>query len=158
MAMESKTIRKWLAALAVDTSENVSEPENYTSSFNPFPALVIGVTGSVMAAHSQVYLFQVCTAKSLKQCFSLFLQPQVQIHALWGNLLLAFAVMRCLTYFFLWVAPPRSTLPSRPPTEALASFFLTCGGLSFIFSTEEVTIMAMRRGRDGMHMAVLSGW
>lgn len=155
--MESKTIRKWLAALAVDTSENVSEPENYTSSFNPFPALVIGVTGSVMAAHSQVYLFQVCTAKSLKQCFSLSLQPQVQIHALWGNLLLAFAVMRCLTYFFLWVAPPRSTLPSRPPTEALASFFLTCGGLSFIFSTEEVTIMAMRRGRDGMHMAVLSG-
>ncbi|KAJ7368171.1 cytoplasmic protein [Mycena albidolilacea] len=134
MAMESKTIRRWLAALAVDTSENVSEPENYTSSFNPFPALVIGVTGSVMAAHSQVYLFQ------------------VQIHALWGNLLLAFAVMRCLTYFFLWVAPPRSKLPSRPPTEALASFFLTCGGLSFIFSTEEVTIMAMRRGRDDIMM------
>ncbi|KAF7355193.1 hypothetical protein MSAN_01435000 [Mycena sanguinolenta] len=134
MAMESKTIRKWLAALAVDTSENISEPETYTSSFNPFPALVIGVTGSVMAAHFQTYLFQ------------------VQIHALWGNLLLAFAVLRCLTYFFLWVAPPRSTLPSRPPTEALASFFLACGGLSFIFSTEEVTIMAMRRGRDDIMM------
>ncbi|KAJ7276261.1 hypothetical protein B0H12DRAFT_11121 [Mycena haematopus] len=134
MAIESKTIRKWLAALAVDTSENISEPETYTSSFNPFPALVIGVTGSVMAAHFQTYLFQ------------------VQIHALWGNLLLAFAVLRCLTYFFLWVAPPRSTLPSRPPTEALGSFFLACGGLSFIFSTEEVTIMAMRRGRDDIMM------
>ncbi|KAF7352908.1 hypothetical protein MVEN_01258100 [Mycena venus] len=134
MAIESKTIRKWLAALAVDTSESVSEPENYTSSFNPFPALVIGVTGSVMAAHFQTYLFQ------------------VQIHALWGNLLLAFAILRCLTYFFLWVAPPRSTLPSRPPTEALGSFFLACGGLSFIFSTEEVTIMAMRRGRDDIMM------
>ncbi|KAJ7086752.1 hypothetical protein C8R44DRAFT_820961 [Mycena epipterygia] len=134
MAVESKTIRKWLAALAVDTSETVAEPVTYTSSFNPFPALVIGVTGSVMAAHFQTYLFQ------------------VQIHALWGNLLLAFAVLRCLTYFFLWVAPPQSTLPSRPPTEALGSFFLACGGISFMFSTEEVTIAAMRRGRDDIMM------
>ncbi|KAJ6539208.1 cytoplasmic protein [Mycena capillaripes] len=134
MAIETKTIRRWLAALAVDTSETVAEPATYTASFNPFPALVIGVTGSVMAAHFQTYLFQ------------------VQIHSLWGNLLLAFAVLRCLTYFFLWVAPPRSTLPSRPPTEALGSFFLACGGLSFMFSTEEVTIAAMRRGRDDIMM------
>ena len=40
-------------------------------------------------------------------------------------------------------------LPSRPPTEALGSFFLACGGLVFMLSTEEVTIAAMRRGRDG---------
>ncbi|KAJ7781386.1 hypothetical protein B0H16DRAFT_1498226 [Mycena metata] len=130
MALESKRIRKWLAALAMNTSETVTEPATYNSSFNPFPALVIGVTGAVMAAHYQTYLFQ------------------VQIHALWGNLLLASSVMRCLTYFFLWVAPPQSTLPSRPPTEALGSFFLACGGVSFMFSTEEVTIAAMRRGRD----------
>ncbi len=68
---------------------------------------------------------------------------------LWGNLLVAFSVLRCLTYFFLWLGPPRSMLPSRPPTEALGSFFLACGGLSFMFSTEELTIAAMRRGRDG---------
>ncbi|KAF7301386.1 hypothetical protein MIND_00703800 [Mycena indigotica] len=134
MAVESKTLRRWLSALAVDTSENVETPATYTSSFNPFPALVIGVTGSVMAAHFQTYVFQ------------------VQIHALWGNLLLAFAVMRCITYFFLWVSPPRSTLPSRPPTEALASFFLAAGGVSFVFSTEELTIAAMRRGRDDIMM------
>ncbi|KAJ7179263.1 cytoplasmic protein [Mycena filopes] len=138
MALESKRIRRWLAALAVDTSESVAEPATYTSSFNPFPALVIGVTGAVMAAHFQTYLFQ------------------VQIHALWGNLLLAFAVLRCLTYFFLWVAPPRSTLPSRPPTEAVGSFFLACGGVSFMFSTEEVTIAAMRRGRDDIMMFAVS--
>ncbi|KAJ7701443.1 cytoplasmic protein [Mycena rosella] len=130
MAVESKTIRRWLAAIAVNPSDTVPEPVTYTASFNPFPALVIGVTGSVMAAHFQTYLFQ------------------VQIHALWGNLLLASSVLRCLTYFFLWVAPPQSTLPSRPPTEALGSFFLACGGVSFMFSTEEVTIAAMRRGRD----------
>ncbi|KAF8153570.1 hypothetical protein K438DRAFT_371426 [Mycena galopus ATCC 62051] len=130
MAMESKTLHKWMAALAVDPSNKVSEDGNYTPSFNPFPAFVVGVTGAVMSAHAQKYVFQ------------------VQIHELWGSLLVAFAVLRCLTYFFLWVAPLRTHLPSRPPTEALGSFFLACGGLTFIFSTEEVTIMAMRRGRD----------
>ncbi|KAJ6582101.1 cytoplasmic protein [Mycena capillaripes] len=134
MAMESKSIRRWLAALASNDSRPVVEPATYAASFNPFPALVVGVTGAVMAAHFQTYLFQ------------------VQIHALWGNLLVAFAVLRCLTYFFMWVAPPRSNFPSRPPTEALGSFFLACGGLCFIFSTEEVTIAAMRRGRDDIMM------
>ncbi|CAK5275698.1 unnamed protein product [Mycena citricolor] len=138
MAVESKVVRRWLAGLAVNSSETVSEPKTYTASFNPFPALVIGVTGSVMAAHFQTYLFQ------------------VQIHSLWGNLLLAFAVMRCITYFFVWVSPPKSTLPSRPPTEALASFFLTAGGISFMFSTEELTIAAMRRGRDDIMLFVVA--
>ncbi|KAF7373849.1 hypothetical protein MSAN_00596800 [Mycena sanguinolenta] len=134
IAIESKTVRKWLSALTVDAPETVSEPADYRPSFNPFPALVIGITGSVMAAHAQTYLFQ------------------VQIHALWGNLLVAFAVLRCFTYFFLWVTSRRSTLPSRPPSEALGSFFLACGGVTFIFSTEEVTIMAMRQGRDDIMM------
>ena len=111
--------------------DSVAEPPSYIVSFNPFPALVIGVTGSAMSAHFQPYVFQ------------------VDIHVMWGNLLLAWSVLRCLTYFFLWVSPPRSILPSRPPTEALGSFFLTCGGLMFMLSTEEVTIAAMRRGRDG---------
>ncbi|KAF7331902.1 hypothetical protein MKEN_00070500 [Mycena kentingensis (nom. inval.)] len=138
IAVESKTIRQWLAALAVKSSENVETPSTYSSSLNPFPALVIGVTGAVMAAHSQVYLFQ------------------VQVHMLWGNLLLAGAVMRCMTYFFVWVSPPRSTLPSRPPTEALASFFMAAGGLSFMFSTEELTIAAMRRGRDDIMLFMVA--
>jgi hypothetical protein len=45
-------------------------------------------------------------------------------------------------------------LPSRPPTEAVGSFFLTCGGLVFIFSTEEITLAAMRRGRDDVMMVL----
>ncbi|KAF4619388.1 hypothetical protein D9613_005520 [Agrocybe pediades] len=142
MGIESKRIRKWLAASVFPASsrpldvprEAVTEPPSYSGSFNPFPALVIGVTGAAMAAHAQTYLFQ------------------VEIHALWGNLLVAFSVLRCLTYFFLWLGPPRSMLPSRPPTEALGSFFLACGGLVFMFSTEEVTIAAMRRGRDDVMM------
>ncbi|KAH7924051.1 hypothetical protein BV22DRAFT_1035642 [Leucogyrophana mollusca] len=139
MGIESKRIRRWLAVSAAAASgsgsdEHVTEPPSYRGSFNPFPALVIGVTGAAMSAHAQTYLFQ------------------VQIHQLWGWLLLGFSVLRCLTYFFVWLGPPRSILPSRPPTEALGSFFLACGGLMFIFSTEEVTVAAMRKGRDDMMM------
>ncbi|KIM90974.1 hypothetical protein PILCRDRAFT_58846 [Piloderma croceum F 1598] len=136
MGIESKRVRRWLAASASATfksragQETVAEPPSYIFSFNPFPALVIGVTGAAMSAHAQTYLFQ------------------VQIHALWGYLLLAFSILRWLTYFFVWLGPPHSILPSRPPTEALSSFFLACGGLTFIFSTEEITFAAMRRGRD----------
>ncbi|KAI0736138.1 hypothetical protein C8Q72DRAFT_908069 [Fomitopsis betulina] len=140
MGIESKRIRRWLAAgstaalKAKHGSEAVAEPPSYQGSFNPFPALCIGITGAAMSAHAQTYVFQ------------------VQIHMLWGYLLTGFAVLRCLTYFFVWLAPPRSILPSRPPTEALASFLLACGGLMFQFSTEEVTIAAMRQGRDDVMM------
>ena len=140
MGIESKRIRRWLAAgstaalKAKHGSEAVAEPPSYQGSFNPFPALCIGITGAAMSAHAQTYVFQ------------------VQIHMLWGYLLSGFAVLRCLTYFFVWLAPPRSILPSRPPTEALASFLLACGGLMFQFSTEEVTIAAMRQGRDDVMM------
>ncbi|TFK55829.1 cytoplasmic protein [Heliocybe sulcata] len=149
MGLESRRVRRWLAAASTaalhsglassgrggkQSQEAVMEPPSYTASFNPFPAMVIGVTGLAMSAHFQTYLFQ------------------VQIHALWGGLLAGFSALRFLTYFFLWVSPPRSILPSRPPTEALASFFLACGGLVFMFSTEEVTLAAMRRGRDDMMM------
>lgn len=146
MVLESKTFRRWLAAGSLASQyqhsknrstrgqDSVAEPPSYVASFNPFPAICIGITGIAMAAHFQPYVFQ------------------VQIHALWGNLLAAFAVMRCLTYFFLWLGPPRSTLPSRPPTEALAGFFLACGGLVFMFSTSDLTVAAMRQGRDDIMM------
>jgi len=72
----------------------------------------------------------------------------VEIHALWGYLLALFALFRFLTYFFLYLRPPASILPSRPPTEALASLFLTCGGVVFVFSTEQITFAAMRHQAD----------
>ncbi|KAI0751517.1 hypothetical protein C8Q80DRAFT_1099143 [Daedaleopsis nitida] len=141
MGIESKRVRRWLAAGSTAalpaghrSQEAVAEPPSYVASFNPFPALCIGITGAAMSAHFQTYVFQ------------------VEIHALWGYLLCGFAAMRCLTYFFLWLAPPRSILPARPPTEALAAFLLACGGLEFMFSTEELTIAAMRQGRDDVMM------
>lgn len=118
--------------------EAQTQPASYSASFNPFPALVIGVTGVAMAAHHQDYVYQ------------------VQIHMLWGQLLAGFALLRCLTYFLLWLRPPTaSVLPSRPPTEALAAFSLCCGGLVFMLSSEEVSFAAMRSGY-GDFMAILN--
>lgn len=145
VALESKRVRRWLSAPvrvlnaasdvpASSTSHRRDKGQNvdklrYTWSYNPFPAIVIGVTGAAMSAHHQDYLFA------------------VQVHALWGYLLVTFAVLRCLTYAFLWINPPSGDLPSRPPTEALASFFVACGGLVFIASTEQVVFAALRHGR-----------
>ncbi|KAF8324437.1 uncharacterized protein EI90DRAFT_2934701 [Cantharellus anzutake] len=139
MALESRRVRRLLSLSAFSDGSLAlrTEPTSYTGSFNPFPAIVIGVTGAAMAAHHQRYMFA------------------VQVHALWGNLLLAFSVLRCVTYVFLWLRPPtseRSLLPSRPPSELLASFFLASGGLVFISSSEPIIFGAMRHGRDDLMM------
>jgi hypothetical protein len=146
MALESKRVRRLITFSAyrpgsralLNLSEmsekgglGLGEPATYTGSFNPIPALVIGITGAAMAAHHQTYLFA------------------VQVHELWGNMLLSFSVLRCMTYIFLWLRPPtaeRSVLPTRPPTEALGALFLACGGLVFISSTEQIEFAAMRSG------------
>ena len=66
MGIESRRMRKWLSYSVFPSSkssnlpqEATEEPQSYRSSFNPFPALVIGVTGAAMSAHAQTYLFQV---------------------------------------------------------------------------------------------------
>lgn len=67
------------------------------------------------------------------------------MHSLWGYLLLLFGVFRFFTYAFLFLRPPTvSFLPSRPPTEALASFCLLAGGIIFILSSEEIVYAALR--------------
>jgi hypothetical protein len=152
MGLESRRLRRWLAAISITSlkspSVGAAELTGYSGGFNPFPALVIGVTGAAMSAHFQTYLFQVSATHTHGRSMCQR-QGKVQIHALWGYCLTGFAVLRCLTYFFVWLGPPRTILPSRPPSEALASFFLSCGGLIFILSDEEITFAAMRRGYDG---------
>lgn len=150
MGIESKALRSLIgsavvhghpsstpAADAEGAVEAQTPPPSYASYFNPFPALVIGVTGVAMAAHHQDYVYE------------------VQVHMLWGVMLAAFALFRMLTYFLLWLRPPSSILPGRPPTEIIASFALTCGGLLFILSNEEVSFAAMR-ANFGDFMAMLN--
>ncbi|EJD54053.1 hypothetical protein AURDEDRAFT_110689 [Auricularia subglabra TFB-10046 SS5] len=130
MGVESRTLRRWLAPASASSM---------LPSGNPLPGLVIGVTGLAMAAHQQAYVFL------------------VQIHVLWGGLLAAFAALRWMTYFLLFArAKTRETdlddEPGRPPTELLASFFLSCGGLVFALSVEPIGLYAMRNGRDDVMM------
>lgn len=154
MGLESVTVRSLIARVVVQAHPSVAPapgaradadealahatpPPSYAYSFNPFPALVIGVTGVAMAAHHQDYVYE------------------VQVHILWGEMLAAFALFRMLTYFLLWLRPPSSLLPSRPPTEIMASFALTCGGLLFMLSNEEVSFAAMRSNYSDF-MAILN--
>lgn len=162
MLLESRTVRAWLATPATRASSldpaRIAQPASSSFSFNPFPALVIGVTGVVMSAHHQAYQFQgeCATLPHLSWLELKISLVSVEIHALWGYLLAAFSVFRFLTYFFLYLRPPASILPSRPPTEALASLFLACGGVVFVLSTEQITFAAMRHQADDMMVSILS--
>lgn len=140
MLLESKRVRRALSAVLYTgrRDSRVRQPVSYSFSFNPLPALVIGITGLAMAAHHQDYKFQ------------------VEIHSLWGLLLAGGSTFRFLTYTFLWLRPPvESTMPSRPPTEVLTSFGWAAGGIVFMLSDEEVAFAAMRSGFDDM-MAFLN--
>ncbi|OCF57532.1 cytoplasmic protein [Kwoniella mangroviensis CBS 10435] len=136
--LESRWVRKVMGSFISGGRRDVHEPPTYAFSYNPLPALVIGVTGLAMAAHHQEYVFQ------------------VSIHSLWGTLLAGGSLFRFLTYFFLFLRPPvESTLPSRPPTEVLTSFGYAAGGIVFMLSNEEIAWAAMRAGWDDM-MAFLN--
>lgn len=133
MLLESRRVRQLLGSVVSAGRRDVQQPLSCKFSFNPLPALVIGVTGLAMAAHHQEYVFQ------------------VQIHSLWGILLAGGSLFRFLTYFFLFLKPPvDSELPSRPPTEILTSFGYAAGGIVFMLSNEEIAWAAMRAGWDDM--------
>ncbi|KAL4742966.1 hypothetical protein BDV11DRAFT_216175 [Aspergillus similis] len=56
----------------------------------------------------------------------------------WGKMLVGFAVARGMTYILLFLRPPTSYLPARPPTEIVAAFCLMSGGLIFMLSARDV--------------------
>lgn len=62
MVLESRTIRSWLATPAAQASgrslDTIPPPPSAAASFNPFPAIAIGITGWAMSAHHQTYQFQ----------------------------------------------------------------------------------------------------
>lgn len=109
---------------------NRTTPKTYPFSLNPFPALILLLLGLLMTSHHQT--------SSLS----------TTIHKQWGSLLVGFALARTLTYILTYIAPPQSFLPSRPPTEILASFCLISGGIIFMLSNKD-TVAAMER--NGVH-------
>ncbi|KAM5358141.1 hypothetical protein ACJZ2D_015556 [Fusarium nematophilum] len=88
-------------------------------SMNPLPALVIFLMGGSMASHEQASIVS------------------TMVHKQWGNLLGAASVVRLLTYMIMYLKPPTSMPPSRPPTELLSSFCLISGGILFMASSSD---------------------
>lgn len=95
-------------------------------SYNPFPGLIIFMTGIMMSMHHQESMLS------------------TMIHKQWGYLLAGFALFRLGTYFLMFLNPPTSYIPSRPLTELLASFCLICGGMVFMVHILTLAVLIFR--------------
>jgi hypothetical protein len=72
------------------------------------------------------------------------------MHAQWGSLFCGFAMARGVTYVTMYLKPPTSHFPSRPPSELVTSFCLTAGGLMFMFSARDSVTAIESNGLDAM--------
>ncbi|CAI7572502.1 unnamed protein product [Penicillium glandicola] len=130
MLFESTCIRDWLNNTILRTPAHATSdeawmpPKSQGVSLNPMPALVIMLLGMMMGSHHQDSM------------------TSTMVHKQWGNMLVGFALARGMTYILLYLKPPTSYLPARPPTEIIAAFCLISGGLIFMLSTRNV-IQAM---------------
>ncbi|GIJ92226.1 hypothetical protein Asppvi_011203 [Aspergillus pseudoviridinutans] len=130
MLFESKRVKGWLNSTVLQSPAHAGvhgsadpawqTPDTQGVSLNPMPALVILLLGMMMGSHHQTSMIS------------------TMVHKQWGNLLVGFALARGMTYVLLYLKPPTSYLPSRPPTEIVASFCLIAGGLIFMLSTRNV--------------------
>ncbi|KAJ5621702.1 hypothetical protein N7528_006485 [Penicillium herquei] len=126
MLFESKRIREVLNNTVLRSpahgtrDEGWQIPKSQTVSLNPMPALVILLLGMMMGSHHQTSM------------------TSTMVHKQWGNMLVGFALARGFTYVLLFLRPPTSYLPARPPTEIISAFCLMAGGLIFMLSTRNV--------------------
>lgn len=121
MLLESKRVKDWLNKTIIRSPSHSSElawqvPNTQAISLNPMPALTILLLGTMMGSHHQ--------SKMISS----------MVHKQWGMLLAGGALARAATYILLYVKPPISYLPSRPPSEVVAAFCLISGGLIFMLS------------------------
>lgn len=147
MLIESTKIRELLNTTVSDANDvdiegafeetekdKLATPDSYGVSLNPIPALVILLLGIMMSSHTQESMIS------------------TMVHKQWGNLLTGASFARGLTYVIMYLKPPRSILPSRPPTELLASFGLIAGGIIFMASASD-TVRGMENYQlDAMFM------
>ena len=110
------------------SSQEWATPKNYGTSMNPFPGLIILLLGLMMSSHHQASMVS------------------TTVHKQWGTLFVVFALARAVTYILMYLSPPSSYLPSRPPSEIITSFCLISGGLIFMASNKD-TVAAMEHYR-----------
>ncbi|KIH88987.1 integral membrane protein [Sporothrix brasiliensis 5110] len=114
--------------------EALRPPPTYEFSINPIPALVILLLGIMMSSHTQHSMIS------------------SMVHKQWGNLLTGASFARGFTYVLTFLRPPKSILPSRPPTELLASFSLISGGVIFMASAGDTINGMIHYKLDAMFM------
>ena len=116
-----------------------TQPSNMNRiSLNPMPALTIMFLGMMMSGHHQSSMVS------------------TMLHAQWGMLFTGFAMARAVTYVMLYISPPTSHYPSRPPSELVAAFCLTAGGLLFMNSARDVVSTIESNGLDAMTIFTLT--
>jgi hypothetical protein len=138
MCIESTKMRELLnsgvvASQAASTEdESWRQPRQYRFSMNPLPALIIMLLGKMMSSHHQASMVS------------------TMIHSQWGSMFMGFALARLLTYITLYISPPTSFLPSRPPTEIVSAFCLVSGGITFMISNKDTVASLESYGLDAM--------
>ncbi|UPX19172.1 uncharacterized protein EKO05_0009442 [Ascochyta rabiei] len=136
MIIESAKMRDLLNSAVVTSShahdESWQQPRQYNFSMNPMPALIILLLGKMMSSHHQASMLS------------------TMIHSQWGSMFMGFALARCLTYVIMYITPPTSYLPSRPPTEIITAFCLVAGGITFMVSNKDTVAALESYGLDAM--------
>lgn len=129
MLVESRKIRDLLNSTLIssistrDIGSSIDQwhtPRTYGFSMNPLPAIIILLLGMLMSGHHQS------------------LMVSTMLHKMWGNLFLAAALARGVTYILIYLSPPTSLLPSRPPSEIVVAFCLISGGMLFMSSNQDM--------------------
>ncbi|KAF2846014.1 hypothetical protein T440DRAFT_250260 [Plenodomus tracheiphilus IPT5] len=138
MIVESNKMRNLLnytvtSSKEVHPSDDLwQQPRQYLFSMNPMPALIIMLLGKMMSSHHQDSMLS------------------TMIHGQWGSMFMGFALARGLTYITLYISPPTSFLPSRPPTEIITAFCLISGGITFMVSNKDTVAVLEGYGLDAM--------
>ncbi|EUC39427.1 hypothetical protein COCCADRAFT_166 [Bipolaris zeicola 26-R-13] len=138
MCIESSKMRDLLnSGVAASQAASVEheawqQPRQYRFSMNPLPALIIMLLGKMMSSHHQDSMVS------------------TMIHSQWGSMFMGFALARALTYITLYISPPTSFLPSRPPTEIVTAFCLISGGITFMVSNKDTVAALESYNLDAM--------
>lgn len=117
-----------------EEAEQSAPPDTYEVSLNPIPALIIMLLGIMMSSHTQHSMIS------------------SMVHKQWGDLLFGASLARGFTYVLMFLKPPKSIFPSRPPTELLASFGLMAGGIIFMTSAGDTVQGMIHYDLDAMFM------
>ncbi|KAF2702665.1 hypothetical protein K504DRAFT_393979 [Pleomassaria siparia CBS 279.74] len=138
MLIESKKMRSLLNTEVISqqpaqtVEDSWQHPTQYRFSMNPMPGLVVLLLGKMMSSHHQNSMLS------------------AMIHAQWGGLFMGIAASRAITYIIMYISPPTSYLPSRPPSEIITAFCMISGGLTFIISNKDTVAALEAYNLDAM--------